>query len=276
MHIDTERYRIRPGEAVRLAERATDDTQGYTEAEHEEAAAALLEALTEESDVLQERLYAESKRSLLVVFQAMDAGGKDSTIRKVFSGLNPQGVRVWNFKAPTPTELAHDFLWRVHRRVPGDGYIGVFNRSHYEDVLVVRVHGLASEETIERRYDHINAFERLLHDEGTRIVKVLLHVSKDFQLERFRNRLAKPDKHWKFNPADLKERDRWDDYRRAFEIALERTSTEHAPWYVIPAEERWFRDVVVATILRDTLRDMDPQYPEPTFDPASYPPESLR
>src|SRR5690606_26439630 len=185
-----------------------------------------VDANIEACDELQERLYAEGERAVLLVLQAMDAGGKDSTIRKVLSGLNPQGVRVWNFKVPTPVEQAHDFLWRVHKRVPGAGYIGVFNRSHYEAVLVERVKRLAPEEVIERRYDHIVAFERLLHDEGTRVVKVMLHISKDYQLSRFRNRLEKPDKHWKFNPGDLQDRARWDDYMRAFEIALERTSTE--------------------------------------------------
>ncbi|HLT47867.1 MAG TPA: polyphosphate kinase 2 family protein [Rubricoccaceae bacterium] len=276
MQIDLDRYRIAPGAEVRLAERDPADTQGLVEDEHEPAVDAQVAANVEACDALQERLYAEGKQALLLVLQAMDAGGKDSTIRKAFSGLNPQGVRVWNFKAPTPTELAHDFLWRVHKRVPGGGYIGVFNRSHYEDVLIVRVHGLAPPDVIERRYDHIVAFERLLHDEGTRVVKVMLHVSKAYQLERFRNRLEKPDKHWKFNPGDLAERERWDDYMRAFEIALERTSTDFAPWYVVPAEERWFRDLVVTQLLRETLEAMDPQYPPPSFDPADYPPESLR
>ena len=276
MKIDLDRYRIAPGAEVRLAERDPADTQGLSEKEDEDEADAQVEENVEACDALQERLYAEGRQSLLLVLQAMDAGGKDSTIRKVLGGLNPQGVRVWSFKAPTPEELAHDFLWRVHRRVPGAGYIGVFNRSHYEDVLVVRVHGLAPPEVVERRYGHIVAFERLLHDEGTRVVKVMLHVSKAYQLERFRNRLEKPDKHWKFNPADLEERARWDDYMRAFEVAIERTSTDFAPWYVVPAEERWFRDVVVSQLLRETLEDMDPQYPAPSFDPADYPPEALR
>lgn len=271
MQIDLERYRIRPGEPVGLAERDTAETQGFSK---HEAKASLAE-LEDEIDTLQERLYAESAQALLVVLQAVDAGGKDSTIRHVFGGLNPHGVRVWNFKAPTDLELAHDFLWRVHEHVPAAGYVGVFNRSHYEDVLIVRVHAAASEETIERRYAHICAFERLLHDEGTRIVKVMLHISPEYQSGRFRRRLKHSDKHWKFNPDDLKERARWGDYQRAFEIALERTSTEDAPWHVVPAEKRWFRDLVVATLVRDALRAMDPRYPAPDFDPADYPPDSL-
>lgn len=276
MTIDLEPFRIRPGEAVSLAGRNPADTQGYTEAEHEAAAKAQLDVLVERIDSLQERLYAEGKKGLLVVLQAMDAGGKDSTIRKVFGGLNPQGVVVSSFKAPSKIELAHDYLWRIHQCAPGKGYIGVFNRSHYEDVLIVRVHGWASPETLERRYDHISAFEKLLTDEGTQIVKVMLHISKAYQLERFRRRLKRSDKHWKFNPDDLKERELWDDYMRAFEIAMERCSTEAAPWYVIPAEERWFRDVAIAQLVHDTLEAMDPQYPEPGFDPAEYSAESLK
>jgi PPK2 family polyphosphate:nucleotide phosphotransferase len=269
--IDVERYRILPGSAVSLADRAPDEAPGLTKPEAE----TRLRELKDEIDGLQERLYAEHSQALLIVFQAMDAGGKDSTIRQVFGGINPQGVRVWNFKAPTELELDHDFLWRVHRHAPGAGYIGVFNRSHYEDVLIVRVHGLAPPETIERRYGHIAAFERLLCNEGTRIVKVMLHISREYQAERFRRRLERADKHWKFNPADLKERERWGDYMRAFEIALERTSTDEAPWYVVPAEKRWFRDVVVATLVRDALIALDPQYPPPDFAPEDYPPESV-
>lgn len=272
MQIDLDRYRIHPGASVRLAERDTDETQGHDKPE----AKACLGELRNEIDELQERLYAESAQALLVILQAMDAGGKDSTVRHVFGGLNPQGVRVWNFKAPTDRELAHDFLWRVHKHVPGAGYIGVFNRSHYEDVLIVRVHGWAPEETIERRYEHISAFERLLHDEGTTVVKAMLHISREYQAARLRRRLERPDKHWKFNPDDLRDRELWGDYMRAFEIALERTSTEKAPWYVVPAEKRWFRDVVVATLVRDALRAMGPRYPAPDFDPADYPPDSLK
>ena len=271
MPLSLDRYRIAPGAPVRLADRATDDDGGLSK---DEGRRRLDEAQDEVED-LQERLYAEGERSLLVVLQAMDAAGKDSTTRKVFGPLNPQGVRVTSFKAPTKKELAHDFLWRVHRETPGAGTIGVFNRSHYEDVLIVRVHGWAAPDVIERRYGHIQNFEALLADAGTAVVKVMLHISKEYQLERFRRRLERPDKHWKFNPGDLDERARWDDYQRAFEVAIERTSTEAAPWYVVPAETRWYRDLVVAEVVRQSLRAMDPQYPPPAFDPAEYPPESL-
>lgn len=275
MRVDLDRYRITPGEAPNLAGRDTADTQGLVEDRDEDRVDEQVRANIERLDDLQERLYAEGKQSLLLVLQAMDGGGKDSTIRAVLGGLNPQGVRVWNFKAPTEKELAHDFLWRVHRRAPGAGYIGVFNRSHYEDVLIVRVKGLAPPDVVERRYDHINHFESLLTDEGTRVVKVMIHVSKAYQRERMVRRLERPDKHWKFDPNDLEERARWDAYMEAFEIALARCSTAHAPWYVVPGEERWFRDLVVSQLLLETLEEMDPQYPEPTFDPADFPPESI-
>jgi len=225
---------------------------------------------------VQERLYAEGRQALLVVLQAMDTGGKDSTIRKVTGRVNPQGCDVTNFRSPNRTERRHDFLWRVHRRAPAHGKIGIFNRSHYEDVLIARVHGLAPMAVIERRYRHINEFERLLVDHGTRIVKIMLHISSDYQLKRLRRRLRKPDKHWKFEPADLVEREHWGEYMRAYELALTHCSTEHAPWYVIPAECRWMRNLLVGELLADTLEDMDPCFPPPTFDVADYAPESLR
>lgn len=269
--LGTDRYRIAPGTTVRLAERATDEDGGLTEEEAEDR----LDDNIDRARDLQERLYAESEQAVLFVFQAMDAGGKDSTTESVFGPMNPQGVRVASFKAPTEEELDHDFLWRIHEKAPRRGMIRVFNRSHYEDVLIVRVHGWAAPEAIERRYEHIRNFEALLSDAGTRVVKVMLHITKDYQLERFRRRLERPDKHWKFNPDDLEERKLWGDYMRAFEIAIERTSTEAAPWYVVPAETRWYRDLVVSQILVETLEAMDPQYPEPDFDPADYPPGSI-
>ncbi|MEM1043304.1 MAG: polyphosphate kinase 2 family protein [Bacteroidota bacterium] len=275
MTIDLDRYRIVPGETPRLDERDTADTQGLSEDQDEDRVDDQVEDNLDRIDDLQERLYAESEQSLLIVLQAMDGAGKDSTIRSVFGPLNPQGVRVASFKAPTKEELAHDFLWRVHRQAPEAGHIRIFNRSHYEDVLVVRVHEWADAETIERRYDHINHFEALLADRGTCILKLMLHVSPEYQLERMRRRLRKPDKHWKFNPEDLEERKLWDDYQDAFEVALARCSTEAAPWYVIPAEERWFRDLVVSQLVLETLEDMDPQYPEPSFDPADFPPDEI-
>ena len=262
---DIDLYRIAPGATLRLADLPTDDTQGMKRDAAEAQTAELIETI----DGLQERLYAETRQSVLVVLQAMDGAGKDSTIRSVFGPLHPQGVRVAAFKAPTGPELAHDFLWRIHQQAPAQGELVVFNRSHYEDVLVVRVHGWAPPDVIERRYAHIAAFERLLADARTRVVKIMLHVSKDYQLTRMRKRLEDPTKHWKFNPGDLEERKLWPEYERAFEIAIERTSTEAAPWYVVPAEKRWFRDRVVAQILADALAALDPQFPAPTYDPSA-------
>ena len=258
-------FRIAPGASVRLSEFSTDGTQGWKKDDAKDET----ERLIKEVDALQERLYAERTQSLLVVLQAMDGAGKDSTIRHVFGPLHPQGVRVAPFKSPTEPELAHDFLWRVHQQAPGKGELVVFNRSHYEDVLIVKVHEWAPADVIERRYGHIANFESLLQDSGTRIVKIMLNVSKDYQLERMQRRLDRPDKHWKFNPGDLEERKLWDDYMAAFETALERTSTETAPWLVVPAEERWFRDLVVARLLHDALTAMDPQFPAPTYDVGS-------
>ena len=271
--IDLNRYRVSPDSEFALTSIAPDDSQGL---EDKDAAKAALKANRKQMAELQEKLYAEGKQALLLVLQAMDTGGKDSTIRHVTEGLNPQGCSVASFKAPTDLELAHDFLWRVHQQAPPKGHIRIFNRSHYEDVLIVKVHGWAPPEVIEQRYAHINAFERLLSDAGTRIIKVMLYISEDYQLERLRRRLRRPDKHWKFNPGDLDERAHWDAYMAAYEAALRRCSTQHAPWYVVPAERRWFRDLVVSSLLLNALETMDPQYPAPTFDPADYPPESIR
>jgi PPK2 family polyphosphate:nucleotide phosphotransferase len=203
------------------------------------------------------------------VFQAMDAAGKDSTTRRVFGPVNPQGCRVIGFKAPSSLELAHDYLWRIHQHVPQRGMISVFNRSHYEDVLIVRVRGLVADEVWRKRYDHINDFERMLADEGVTILKFFLHISRDYQKRRLQRRLDKPDKHWKFNPADLVSRAQWDDYRRAYEDALGRCSAAHAPWYVVPAENRAFRDLLVAQVVVDALEGLDMRYPEPDYDPAA-------
>jgi PPK2 family polyphosphate:nucleotide phosphotransferase len=209
---------------------------------------------------LQEKLYAENGQSLLVVFQAMDTGGKDGCIENVFKGVNPAGCRVDSFKVPTSTELSHDFLWRYHQEAPARGFIEVFNRSHYEDVLVVRVKNLVPEDVWSNRYDQINGFERLLESAGTRIVKFYLHISKDEQKKRLQARLDDPEKHWKFSTGDLADRALWDEYQTAFEVALGNTSTETAPWYVVPANRKWFRDVVVSTVIRETLEDMNPQF----------------
>lgn len=211
---------------------------------------------------LQGRLYAESRQSLLVVLQALDAGGKDGTIRSVFAGVNPQGVHVASFKAPTEEELAHDFLWRIHARAPRDGDITIFNRSHYEDVLITRVKGLVPEAVWQARYAQIRAFEGLLASEGTTIVKIMLHISSEEQRERLQERIDDPTKRWKFRAADLTERRHFDAYTAAFEDAIARTATRTAPWYVVPANRNWYRDWVVLTILVETLERMDPQYPD--------------
>ncbi len=269
--LDCTRYRVAPGETLSLATLPTDDTQGLGRDDAESIYKDNLKRL----DDYQERLYAESRQSLLLVLQAMDTAGKDSTIRKVTANFNPQGCLVTSFKKPTPRELDHDFLWRVHAHAPQRGHIGIFNRSHYEDVLIVRVHSLVPPDAVEWRYDRINEFERLLADAGTRIVKVMLHVSKAYQRGRLQKRLENPDKHWKFNPADLAERKRWDEYMTAYEVALSRCSTPHAPWYVVPAEKRWFRDAVVTSLLVDAFADMDPRFPPPEFDPADFPPDAI-
>jgi PPK2 family polyphosphate:nucleotide phosphotransferase len=254
----------------KLADRDPADTDGLTKDEAEQRRAEDLERLAE----LQERLYAEGTQSLLVVLQAMDAAGKDGTIAHVMRGLNPQGVTVTPFKQPTPTELAHDFLWRTDVVLPQRGHIGVFNRSHYEEVLVVRVHPeyLAAQgidparaddgEFWAHRLQDIAAWERHLHREGTRVVKFFLHVSKDEQRRRFLARAEEEHKHWKFSAGDVAERAHWDAYQHAYQEALAATSTHHAPWYVIPADHKWFMRTAVAAILVDHLAAMDPQYPE--------------
>jgi PPK2 family polyphosphate:nucleotide phosphotransferase len=263
--VDTKKYLIKPDSKVNLDDIETEDDGGLSRDRGEQAQDELAGRL----DELQELLFAEGKHAVLVVLQAMDAGGKDSTIRSVFGGLNPQGCRVWNFKAPSKLELSHDYLWRVHNRAPGRGYIGVFNRSHYEDVIIVRVKNLVEEKRWKRRYAHINDFEKLLTDEGTVIRKFYLHISKDYQRKRFQRRLDRPDKHWKFNPADLKERARWSDYRRAYEAVLERCSTKDAPWYVIPAEKRWYRNLLISKIMVETLESLKMEYPKPDFDAST-------
>jgi PPK2 family polyphosphate:nucleotide phosphotransferase len=215
---------------------------------------------------LQQVLWAEGKHSLLIVLQAMDAGGKDGTIRHVFRGVNPQGCRVTSFKVPTKEELAHDYLWRIHKATPRRGYMGIFNRSHYEDVLVVRVHNLVPPEIWQQRYEQINHFEKLLADTGTTILKFFLHISKEEQKERFEARLNDPRKNWKFSMGDVEERGYWDDYMRAFEEALSRCSTPWAPWYVIPANHKWYRNVAVSQIIIETLESLDMHYPPPMTD----------
>ncbi len=215
---------------------------------------------------LQERFHADGRHRLLLILQAIDTGGKDGTIRRVFQGVNPAGVRMAAFKQPTHQELDRDYLWRVHYQVPKNGEIAVFNRSHYEDVLVVRVKDLVPEDTWSKRYAHINDFERLLTDEGTTIVKVFLHISKEEQRERLQARVDNPSKHWKFNLGDLEDRRQWDDFRHAFEDMLARTSQENSPWYVVPADRKWFRDLVVSSILIKTLESLELEYPASAKD----------
>ena len=236
----------------------------------ENAAKAKLKRNLRSIDLLQEKLYAEDKQALLVVIQAMDAGGKDSTIKAITEGLNPQGVLVSSFKAPSSEELSHDFLWRIHQQAPPKGHIGIFNRSHYEDVLVVKVHNWAPEKLIRKRYGHINTFEQMLADHGTRVLKFMLHISPEYQLEQFKERIEDPKKHWKFNPADLEERKHWSAYMKAFEEMLNRCSTDEAPWYVIPSENKWFRTMVISEIIKDTLKKMKPKFPKPYFNPEEF------
>jgi len=209
-----------------------------------------------------EWLRAEARQSMLVVLQAMDTGGKDGTIKHVFSGLNPEGLEVAYFKQPTDEELAHDFLWRVHQRTPRDGHIGIFNRSHYEDVLAVRVHKLVPESVWHPRYAAIRDFERNLTESGAHIVKLMLHISRQEQARRLRARLQDPEKRWKFDVNDVKERAHWDEYMAAYEDAIRETSTEQEPWYVVPADAKWYRNWVVTTILLETLRSMAPKFPK--------------
>ncbi len=256
-----EQYRVQPGSPVDLSQWDPNDTSLFPVGKKE--ARKRLKKLNKRLAELQYLLWAEGKHKLLVVLQAMDTGGKDGTIRKVFARVNPQGVRVANFKKPTPEELAHDYLWRVHKRTPGNGEIVIFNRSHYEDVLVVRVHNLVPPEVWGKRYDHIKAFEKTLADEGTTILKFYLHISKDEQARRLRARLERPEKRWKFNPGDLKERALWDSYMEAYQAALSRTSTEAAPWFIVPANHKWYRDLVVATTIIQTLEGLGMHYPQP-------------
>ena len=219
---------------------------------------------------LQYKLYAEDKRKILIVLQALDAGGKDGTIRNVFQGVNPQGVRVASFKAPTKLELAHDYLWRIHQQVPQKGNIGVFNRSHYEDVLIVRVQDIVPESVWRPRYEHINQFEKLLADTGTTILKFYLHISKDEQKARLQDRLDRPEKNWKFEPGDLVQREKWDEYQVAFQDVFEFTSTEYAPWYVVPADQKWYRNWAIMNVLVSTLKEMNPQFPKASVDVTQF------
>jgi PPK2 family polyphosphate:nucleotide phosphotransferase len=255
------KLRVRPD--FRIDDLDADSTPGIRD---KKQAARLLETSVERLFELQYDLYAEGRRSLLLVFQAMDAGGKDGTIRTLAHGLNPLGCRVASFKAPSLEEATHDFLWRVHLACPGKGEVGVFNRSHYEDVLVVRVEELLPKPVWSKRYDQINTFERYLVDNDVTILKFYLHISKDEQKRRMLERLDDPRKLWKFSPRDLAVRKQWDEYMKAYEVALRRCNTDHAPWYAIPANHNWYRNAVVASIVTETLERMKPRFPRPKID----------
>jgi len=259
----SDRFRVSPGKRVNLDRfDANFRPDGLSREQAEERFVELRDELRE----LQHLMYAEDRRSLLVVLQGRDAAGKDGTIRHVFGPMNPQGTRVTSFKVPSREELAHDFLWRCHRAAPKRGTVGIFNRSHYEDVLVVRVHGLVPQEIWSKRYEHINAFESLLTDAGTVILKFFLHIDRDEQLARFKKRIDNPKKNWKISEADYSERPLWDAYTEAFEDAILKCSTDVAPWFVIPANRKWARNLVIADIVANALRMLDMRFPEPRVD----------
>ena len=252
------KHRLTPGVEINIRDLPTDgtafcDDRKQAEKEFKELRKELIE--------LQARIYAEGKHKILIIFQAMDAGGKDSTIRKVLTGVNPQGVRVHSFKKPSSEEFAHDYLWRVHKVVPARGMIGVFNRSHYEDVLVVRVENIVPEAVWRARYDQINEFEQLLSETGTKILKFFLNISLDEQKERFQDRLDVPSKHWKFSLDDLEKRKKWDVYMDAYQDVLNRCTTPCAPWNVIPSNQKWYRNLVIARTIVEAIRELNPQYP---------------
>lgn len=253
-----EQLRVKPGSAARIADRDPRDALGL----EKDDGAARLKELSERIDVLQYRLFAANTRSVLLVLQGLDASGKDGVVRRVFDGVNPTGIRVVSFRAPIGIELEHDYLWRIHAALPARGEVGVFNRSHYEDVVAVRMLDLAPKEIWERRPAHLCAFERMLVDEGTAVLKVFLNVSREEQATRLQERINDPEKRWKFRREDLKVRERFDDWVHAWEDVLTETSTEHAPWYVVPADRNWVKALAVATLLVDALENIDPQLPE--------------
>lgn len=260
-------FRIEPGERVQLGKRDAADASAFPDrkaAEHQSAedGAAINE--------WQDKIYAEGKRALLVVLQGVDSAGKDGTVRHVFNQTGPLGVTVTSFRPPSERELAHDFLWRAHLACPRRGFIGIFNRSHYEDVLVGRIRELAPKKAIEQRYEQINAFEKTLVENGTTVLKFMLHISKEEQRERLQARLDEPESRWKFNPADLEDRKLWNQYQTAYELMLRRCSTAWAPWHVIPADRKWARNAAVAAIVRATLEAMSPEYPKPDWNPKDF------
>ena len=252
----------RPGRKIRLSKIDPDSTAGVTKEEALERVAELGETL----NVLQETFYAEHRRGILIIFQAIDTGGKDGSIKNLCRGFNPAGVRIASFKTPTQIELDHDFLWRVHKATPAKGMIGIWNRSHYEDVLIARVHHLVKKKVWKARYEQINAFEKILTDNGTTILKFMLHISKDEQMRRLQARIENPKKQWKFSPADLRERSLWDDYQDAYQDAIRKCNTKWAPWYIVPADHKWYRNWMVARTIVEKLESMNPKYPPPQTD----------
>ena len=258
---------VAPGEKSRLSKRATTADECLADREAaEEATKENAKAI----DALQDALWAEGERALLVILQGIDTSGKDGTVRGVFNQCGPLGVCVTPFGRPSEEELAHDFLWRIHMAAPKKGVIGVFNRSQYEDVLVVKVRGLAPADAIEKRYEQINAFEKHLVANGTTVLKFMLNISKAEQRERLQARLEKPEANWKFNPSDLEDRALWDEYQSAYEIALDRCSTAHAPWRVVPADRKWQRNAIISAVVRKTLEDMAPEYPKPDWKASDF------
>lgn len=263
-----DRYRVKPDDRLNLNKIDPGDLGDWKDRKAE--GKQKLADLTAQLDTLQETLYAEGKRKVLIVIQAMDTAGKDGTIRAVFEGVNPQGVKVASFKSPTTTELAHDYLWRVHQVVPARGELVVFNRSHYEDVLIVAVHKWIDAAECKRRYRQIKEFERLLAEEGTTILKFFLHIDPETQRQRLVERIDDPKKQWKFNPGDLDERKLWPEYIKAFENAIQTTSTDYAPWYVVPANRNWYRNLIVAGVIVDKLKSLNMAYPTPAEDLTPY------
>jgi PPK2 family polyphosphate:nucleotide phosphotransferase len=252
-------FKVEPDQDVKLKDYDPDDTLDYESADE---AREKFKELNMKMVDLQELLYAEKKHALLIILQAMDAGGKDGTIKHVMRGINPQSCMVRSFKGPTDEERLHDFLWRIHKAVPPRGYVGIFNRSHYEDVLVTRVHKMITDHEAKRRFKQINDFEELLTDNGVAILKFYLHISKEEQRKRLQERLDNKDKHWKFSPNDLKERPLWDDYRQMFEDVFSHCSTKHAPWYIVPSNKKWFRDLAVAKIIVQAMENMEMHVPK--------------
>ena len=263
-----ERYVVKPDASVDLGKIDTGEKTVFENAT-KDSFQPIFDKLQEELRELQKMLYAQQKHRVLVVIQAMDTGGKDGCIKYVFSGIDPQGIHVHAFKKPTEEELAHDFLWRIHQEVPRNGEMVIFNRSHYEDIIAVRVKKIFPDEVWKRRQKHVVDFERMLAEEGTTVVKIFLHISKDEQKKRLESRLANPGKYWKFNPDDLADRAKWSEFMGAYEEVISKTSTADAPWYVIPADRKWYRNLCVAQIMVDTLKSLKMEFPAITWDPKS-------